>query len=422
MKQKGYMPGKWFLLLIGLFTFIACSDDDNGILPVPPEIPGEEELQVDWKRVKEFTFADLKEAGKTLGIQDLLGKDPQYEGNIQMQALKVSCKSDHPDGSGQKIDLSGVVLMPPAIDSLTKHPVVLALPYTYVMNTDAPTLQLTNYNAKDLEAYMVFWMIKASQGYIVVIPDYPGFGDSHGQCFIPYVESEPMIRTTYDFLQASQVALNQNYFSRKNSLIVTGYSLGGYVAASFARELETNPDYTYPVDLLFVGGTPFRVKQISDLVRTSDELVTPYLMPYAIWGYKKNGYPDLKVEDILNEPYASESDTYFDGNHSNIGELFPKKVSELFTESYINKTGETSIYIDRILEENSIKPWKNQCDYVVLHGKNDNTVYYANAEDYVAEHKASGGSVEFISDSLGDHSGSGVTYFLRLLIKLPAYK
>ncbi|MDR2919408.1 MAG: alpha/beta fold hydrolase [Tannerella sp.] len=419
MEQRSYMHGKWFLLLITLFIFIACSDDD---VLSPPEIP-EEELQVDWKQVKKFTFEDLKEAAKTLGIQALLGNKPLYEGNIQMQALKVSCKSGHPDGSDQKIDLSGVILMPPATDSLTTHPVVLALPYTYVKNTDSPTLQLTNYNAADLEAFIAFWMIKASQGYIVVIPDYPGFGDSHGQCFIPYIESEPMIRTTYDFLQAAQITLNQNYFARKKTLIVTGYSLGGYVAASFARELETNSDYNYPVDLLFVGGAPFRLKQISDLVRASDELVTPYLMPYAIWGYKKNGYPDLKVGDILNEPYASTSDTYFDGNHSNIGELFPKKVNELFTESYINATGETSTYINRILDENSVKPWKNKCDFFVIHGKNDKTVYYANAEDYVAEHKSAGGSVDFIPDLLGsDHSGSGIIYFISLTAKLPAYK
>lgn len=420
MKQTGRIYDKWGLLVIALCIVMACADDDNA-LP-HPEIPAEEESQVSWKQIKEFTFEELKEAQKTLGIELLLGKEPLYKGNIQMQALKVSCTSGHPDGSDKKIDLSGVILMPPAIDSLTTHPVVLALPYTYVKNTDSPTLQLTNYNAAGLEAFMVFWMIKASQGYIVVIPDYPGFGDSHGQCFIPYVEAGPMVRTTYDFLQAAQVALNQNYFVRKNALIVTGYSLGGYVAASFTRELETRPDDNNPVDLLFVGGTPFRLKQISDSVRTADELVTPYLMPYAIWGYKKNGYPDLKVEGLLNEPYASESDAYFDGNHANIDALFPTKVRELFTENYIHDIGETNQYLHQILDENSIKPWNNQCDFVILHGKNDKTVYYANAVSYMEAHRAFGGEVEFISDPLGDHSGSGISYFISLLLKLPAYK
>lgn len=425
MNRKSCMYSKWVLLLIGIFLFIAC-DDDNAGMPDPtyPEIPAEE-LQVQWKLLKEFTFDDLKEAQSGLGIgikeieQLLLGKNPHYpNSDIQMRALKVAFKSDHPDGSGDKIDLSGVVLMPPAMDSTTMHPLVIALPYTYVENSDAPSNQLTNYDADNLEAFLIFWMIKASQGYIVVIPDYPGFGDSHGQCFIPYIDSKSMIRTTYDFLQAAQIALNENYYASEKSLIVTGYSLGGFVATSLARKIETNPEDNYTVNLLFVGGAPLRLKQISDLVRASDELETPYLMPYAIWGYKKNSYPDLKVEDILKEPYASESDKYFDGNHSGIGELFPKNVNELFTEKYINDTNSANAFINNILDENSVIPWQNKCRFTMIHGKNDKTVYYENAQEYEREHKAAGGKVSFISITSGTHSSTGITYFINLFLQL----
>ncbi|MDR0349022.1 MAG: lipase family protein [Tannerella sp.] len=413
---------KWFLFLVGLFFLISCSDDDNnGILPkpsVPPEVVEKDELQVRWKLLKEFTFEELQEAEKKLGIKILLG-DTVYKGNIQMQALKVTCKSAHPDGSGQKIDLSGMILMPPAIDSTAQHRIVVAMPYTYVKNSQAPTSQFTDYNVSNLEAYMIFWMIKASQGYIVIIPDYPGFGDSHGKCFVPYIESKSMVRTTFDFLRAARVTLDKNNFAGKTGIVVTGYSLGGFVAASLVRELETNPKDGYAVDLLYVGGAPLRLKQISDLVRKAETLETPYLIPYAIWGYKKNSYPDLSVKDILNEPYASESDAYFDGNHAGIGNLFPKSVNKLFTNNFIIGKGNTYTYVSKILDENSVKPWINKCRFVMIHGQKDETVYYANAVDYVQEHKAAGGKVTFIPNIVGTHTSTGIFYFVNMLLQLP---
>jgi pimeloyl-ACP methyl ester carboxylesterase len=427
-KQMLYKSSGLFGLFIIWIAFLTACGEDDGKNTLPeeppyPEIPPvEEALSVKWTVLKDFTFDELKTVEKKMGLTiiSLLGARPRFAGEVQLKTLKVSCKSKYPEVPAGEIDLSGVILMPPAVDSSTIHRIVVAMPYTYLLNTDAPTSQLADYTS-GLSEYIAFWLLQAYRGYIVLIPDYPGFGDSYQQCFSPYVESKPMVRTAVDFLVASQHVLAENHYARKDGLIITGYSQGGFTSTALARELETNPLSAFRVSLLYAGGTPCRLRQISDLVRASDELVDPYLMPYSIWGFKKNGYPGIHIGDILKEPYASQSDRWFDGKRNDLNTLFPAKVNELFTDKYIQNIGDANRQIHQVLEENSLTPWDNTCEFVLVHGRDDKTVYFANAKDYAAEHKAAGGKVQFI-EVAGNHTEAAISYFLLLPAYLSKYE
>ncbi|MDO4702579.1 S9 family peptidase [Tannerella sp.] len=415
-----YLLG-WFIASLYLFT--ACDENHPSLVDRPDNpLKPEEVSGVKWKLLKEFTFAELKTAEKGLGLSafSLIGNTPVFDGDIQLRAFKVMYSSANPNGSDEKITLSGVLLVPPAIDSATLHRQILAPPYTYVLDKQAPTRQLTDYDASTLEAYLIFWMWQASKGYVVMIPDYPGFGDSYGKCFIPYIEKKSMVRTTIDFVRASQKVLQENHYAKKKNMLVTGYSLGGFVATQVARELETNLIDGLTVDLLLAGGTPCLLKDISDEVRTSETMPEPYLLPLAIYGYKKNGYHNLDVRRLLREPYASRLAVYFDGQSHTYKE-FPDKTHDLFTDAFIHNTNQANEQIDAILEANSLKPWTNRCEFVLIHGKDDRTVHFENAQAYAAKHRASGGKVTFI-DVPGDHPRAGISYFIYLMSYLPKYK
>lgn len=412
----------WITVLLSLFT--ACNEVDTPVVTIPDKPDaGNEEFPAEWKVLKEFTFDDLRALGKKAGfswVTLLTGDKPFFEGDVQLRVLKVTYLSANPNGTKEKIKLSGVLLLPPAIDSATVHRQVLAPPYTYVLDRQAPTRQFTANDFFKPEVYMIFWMLQAARGYVVMIPDYPGFGDSFGKCFIPYIDKKAMTRTTIDFVKASQSVLRENHYAKKNDLVMAGYSLGAFVATQVARELETNPTEEFSVSFLFAGGTPCDIKKISDMTKASETLPEPYLLPLAICGYKQNAYPDLNVASLLKEPYASDVSLYFDGK-SDRYRTFPSKTHDLFTPSFINDTDESLAPIHAIMKANSLKPWKNKCEFVLIHGKEDITVHYDNAKMYADAHNLAGGKVKFIEVS-GDHVRAGIPYFVYLMSYLPKYK
>lgn len=385
------------------------------------------------ENVKDFNASELLQMKvylKTAGIDvtDIVIEEKPLErgiiNDLLLRAIKVTTKSLHPADSTRTIDLSGVLLVPKI--ALTPLRLVVAPVPTFTTNEKAPSNLFQNNIAllpDGMLNYLYFWSLQAYEGFAVLLPDYPGFGDSYEQCFIPYVVQKPMVRAAIDITKAAQQVMLSEGYRYKNELIVTGYSQGGFVATSMARELETNPSHNLSLNLLVSGGTPADLMYIANGVRNADDLPIPYLMPYAICGFKSNGYPDIIIPDILTEPSASDAYMHFDGTHSDISDAFPSQVSELFTQNFIDnlETSPKLTTIKRALQENSIQPWPKQCKMVMIHGEQDNTVHTENAQNFTNRQNEIGGNVTF-STVLGNHTTSVIQYYLYASTNLLIYK
>ncbi len=412
----------WKLFLLWAFIFAAgCAEDTP---PDPNPGNGDKELadKVSYKILKEYAFNDLKDIeeafkekyfGFSLGLISFVGSEPQYGGNTQLKVFKISVESLSTDGSEKDINLSGVLIVPPLENEQTYRQVV-APPYTYIMETDAPTLRVENNNP---DPHLIFWILQAyKSGYAVMIPDYPGFGDSYGECYIPYVEREPMVRTTVEYVNAVRYVLEEEQYEQKEGFIISGYSLGAFASLSLAYELETNAAYQQmPVDLLFIGGTPCDLLYQANLIRSSEQMPQPYLFPLALLGYKKNGYQHLEVGHYLKEPYASQAAEYLNGKNEGFSSFFPNKTSALFTDAFLKD--ESMEEVNQILSDNSAETWKNRCKFIMTHGENDETVYYEQAKSFASEQKDNGGTVSFVTTS-GTHTSAGTWFYLRLYSEL----
>jgi pimeloyl-ACP methyl ester carboxylesterase len=394
-----------------------CAKEEPEVpdLPVLPD-------HVKYEVLKTYSFGDLKGlesdfkkeyTDSALEFLSFIDGNVKYDGEARMRVYKVTVASDHPGGVGEKVSLSGLLIVPPLEEGRAYRQVV-APPYTYVLKNEAPTMRVAGGN---LEPHLLFWLIEAyNHAYAVMIPDYPGFGDSFGQCYIPYVEKEPMIRTTVEYVEAAQAVLNEEKYERKGGLILAGYSLGAYVSLQLARELETNEaSAKTPVDFLFAGGSPCNLLRQAHLIRASESMPQPYLFPLALLGYKKNGYPHLVMSDYLKEPYASETAACLDGLHEDYSGFFTNKTSDMFTESFLRNEGQDEI--NGILEENSVQPWKNNCTFIMTHGEDDETVYYDQAEDFALAQEQYGGHVSFHKTD-GTHTSAGLWFFLTLYTEL----
>jgi pimeloyl-ACP methyl ester carboxylesterase len=395
-----------------------CSDADHQETPETPVLQD----HVKYEILKDYSFKDLKGLenefkkeyiGSALEFLSLVDGSVKYEGEVRMCVYKVVVESDHPGKTGAKVNLSGLLITPP-FEKGRAYRQVIAPPYTYVLKREAPTLRIADGN---LEPHILFWLIAAyNHGYAVMIPDYPGFGDSFGQCYIPYVEKEPMVRTTIEYVKAAQSVLKKEKYEKKGGFIISGYSLGAYVSLQLAREFETNNIYKeMPVDLLFTGGSPCNLLQEANLIRASESIPQPYLLPLALLGYKKNGYPHLVMGDYLREPYASEAATRLDGLHEDFGSFFTNKTQDLFTANFMKN--ERQDEINKILADNRVTPWKNNCTFIMTHGESDQTVYYDQARDFALEQEQYGGSVSF-NVTGGTHTSAGLWFFLKLYTEL----
>jgi pimeloyl-ACP methyl ester carboxylesterase len=398
-----------------LTTFIAgCSDknEDDPTIPDTPPDPVSSEI------LKEYSFDELKGMEKNLtgdflsGFLNIIGNQAKYEGNVQMRVYKVMLEAGDTGGSATKINLSGLLIVPPP-DEGRKCRQVIAPTYTYVMKEDAPTVRVANDRP---DAHLMFWLLEAYRyGYAVIIPDYPGFGDSYGQCYIPYVEKEAMVRTTTEYVEAARTVLAREKYAGEGGFIIAGYSLGAYVSLQLARAFETAASGDMAVDLLVTGGSPCNLLQQAELIRKSVTLPQPHLLPLALLGYRKNSYPHLVMTDYLNEPYASGTAVYLDGQHGDYESFFTTNTSDLFTAKFLQNEGMDEM--NRILADNSVRPWKNRCRFIMTHGADDATVYYEQAKDFAAEQEKYGGSVSF-NRTLGTHTSAGMWFFLQLYAEL----
>jgi len=90
---------------------------------------------------------------------------------------------------GNVINASGLICVPVTPGD---YPVLSFQNGTNTVNADAPSEFPADYNYQLVE-------IIASLGYIVVIADYPGFGES-AQIPHPYLVAEPTVRSLVDML------------------------------------------------------------------------------------------------------------------------------------------------------------------------------------------------------------------------------
>ena len=106
--------------IASLYLFTACDEHYPSVITDQPGNPlkPEEVSEIKWKLLKEFTFAELKTAEEGMGLSSfsLIGNTPVFDGDIQLRAFKVMYSSANPHGSAGRITLSGVLLVPPAID------------------------------------------------------------------------------------------------------------------------------------------------------------------------------------------------------------------------------------------------------------------------------------------------------------------
>ncbi len=267
------------------------------------------------------------------------------------------------------IECSGLVSVPATPG---EYPVLSFQNGTNTVNENCPSENPMDYFYQ-LAEYV------ASMGFVVVIPDYPGFGSSAGVPH-PYLIADATTRSIVDMFRAVKEAGDSKFpgITIKNEYYLMGYSQGGWATMALHKYLDADLPLEFNLAGSVCGAGPYDMYNLF----LGISYLTTYPMPSYL-GYIINAYSEYdqftnEVSDILNEPYAGMLGSLYDGTLSlgEINEQLTTSIPGLFKSEFISGFAGSSVYssVRQGLVRNSISPWNTQKPVLLVHGSGDTHV------------------------------------------------
>ena len=329
-------------------ALVACGGGDDD--PATPEQPPENSAPgalLSGSMVNTITPAQITQAFKDPESHIQGGIVPRYS----VSSYRLNYVTT--DKNGAKVTASGLVSVPVKAAG-ARSPVLSYQHASTFRNNQAPSIKV-----EAVEPPLVL----ASLGYIVVSPDYVGFGASYGVEH-PYLTSSPSSRAVIDMLSAAQTWRRQAGVADNGQLFLAGYSEGGYATMAAHRaihqqggELKTQLQAAVP------GAGPYDVQETLD---EQLDRVRKLFPPLAL----------LIDPDHLSD--ASES--------------VRNEVRRLLLRQMVPEDGDVryqTLFMDRFLAddkagiaaEHSVHlGWAPSVPVYLFHGRGDLTVPYSAAE------------------------------------------
>jgi alpha/beta superfamily hydrolase len=212
---------------------LACGGGGGGGMPAPAtqSPPRGALLQSPPDLLSTVTASDLLLELNAAANQRLLSLSGPPVCDILMYHIEYSTVG----GANEPTTASAALMVPTGFGAncTGKRPIVL---YAHGTTTDRDFNMTNTDNAETLSLAALF----ASQGYIVVAPNYAGY-DTSTLPYHPYLIADQESKDMIDALTAARTALplvSATLTKDNGQLFITGYSQGGYVAMATHRAMQ----------------------------------------------------------------------------------------------------------------------------------------------------------------------------------------
>lgn len=282
----------------------------------------------------------------------------QYSVQIYSITYKTTYKTE-------TITASGLVCLP---DADGAFPLISFQNGTNTAHANAPSVNPINYNYMLLEAM-------ASNGYILLIPDYIGFGASADKIH-PYYEKESTVKSVIDMIKAVQELVNEKPITANTNgtTYLMGYSQGGWATLSVLEALEKS-DQGIVADAASCGAGAYDLTAMSEWVMALETFPAPHYLPYFVYSELDYGAITDPLTRFFNEPYAAQIPELFDGSYENdqVNSQLNDTISALLTADMLAnfKTGSDYAQLRNALVKNSVTAWNPQALIRFYHGTAD---------------------------------------------------
>jgi pimeloyl-ACP methyl ester carboxylesterase len=347
---------------------------------------------------EKLVSADAKEKVTAAELKNNYGQLASYIQN-GYTAYTITYNTRNADGT--KIVASGAIFVPDI-----NSPLPL---FNYNHGTIFPSQekQAPSYIGYSYE--IIMGKLFAGAGYLVVMPDYPGYGASKSAAH-PYGSYHEIGTTVIDMLDAVKEFCQKQNIILSGKNFFSGWSEGAAVALGTVQALEKEQRKDFKPTLTVVNAGPYYTSGFVYHVIDAGQPLT-YMNSYAWILQSYNAV--YRINKPLNYYFTEPAAT--DLEKKGPETFIPRDPEQLFTKTFIEnyKAGHETLLQDA-LEKNDLWNWKPESKIVFCHGDRDDYVPLFNSQKAYTAMKEKGADVTLRIFKGQNHSG-GILDFVKVI-------
>ncbi len=343
------------------------------------------------------------EKGKTLTATDVVAAldDKMDASAVRYGVATYVVRYRTIDHAGAPTIASQLLVLPENGDPSVS--VVSWLHGTIVTKTDVASVRT---DTNDYRAALLF----ASTGSAASAPDYVGLGkDSPGRH--PYGDPRATVSATVDALRSARTVAHGMGRALERKVQVSGFSQGGPAAMLVGRALQQEgADRYFRLGALAPTGGPFDLSTFEAAAADDQIAKSGIYLAYFVtaWNRMYGGLYDSTGE-AFKAPYDTKVDELFDGYHTpeDIMKELTLVSRDLFTPEFLEKIRHPEGVLKRKLRAlDTTCDWRPHVPVQIFHGRGDQDVAFAHAEQCGAQLKANGAKYTLTNLGNYDHNAS----------------
>jgi len=219
-------------------------------------------------------------------------------------------------------------------------------------------------------------------GYVAVVADYLGLGDSPG--YQTHSHSKSEATCIVDALRAARTLCASNQVALNGQLFLWGYSQGGHVTMSTHRELETfhTNEFTVTASAPSAGAYDLGGVTVEGIL-SNPSYPNTWTFPIILASYLPIYNLADTLEELLAEPYRHTLPPLLDGTHDSdvLASNMPTDMFKILRADFqADFRTNANNSLRRALSDNNVYNWMPQAPIRMFHCRGDRDVIFANAE------------------------------------------
>lgn len=316
------------------------------------------------------------------------------------------------DAFGNLTVASGVVGAPQGIPA--GAPLLSFQHGTITSRANAPSVNQQK-TSTDLALYLM-----GASGYLTVVPDYLGFGDSIG--LHPYMHAKTLAWAVIDLIRATRSLAIESGYPLNEQLFLAGYSEGGYATMAAQREIETyhTDEFSITASAPMAGPYDLSGTMLQHFL-SGNPTPSPLQFPYVLLAYNEIYGFHEQIANLLAKDYVHTIPELFSGKYDSdtINAALPPAYHAMFAPDFLTALRSSDFHpVKAALVNNDVYRWKPVSATRLYHCMDDDNVPYANATVAIGYFTAVGAEVELETLHFSSHSDcavpaliSGISWF-----------
>lgn len=306
---------------------------------------------------KQVVFYDNSILKRITSSNDSLSYQPA---DYQVSINRISYQTTLPDGTS--FTASGIIYLPSQLSAPNRAYPILSFQHgTAYSDAEAPTG--TNFSSPGF-SYPLYY---ATHGYIVVCPDYIGYGDAN-RFPHEYEHRQSLAQVTVDMLLAAKEFLAKKEITAASKVFMTGYSEGGYATLSAQKLAEDQYSNNLKITASSCGAGPYAMTAFFDYLTHKPTIggVANYIYIWETLTYNRLYGLKKPMSYYFKSPYAEQIERSID-NARSITASFNAICTDQFRADILNPASA----FRKALTDNDLTNWSTQIPTQLVHSEQD---------------------------------------------------